>query len=81
MLLAIRQLFITYLEENNFPLAFIHETWLKQTEGAIVTSIKAVGYNIRAFIQNININKGGEVDVLYKNNLILSNKKLTTKYF
>ena len=68
---------MTYLIDNNIHLAFVQETWLRKSDGNLITEIKEYGYDIISYRKPRRLDLGGGVALIYKNNLKVQNTKLS----
>ena len=70
---------LTHLSERNVDIAFLQETWLKKSDGAIISEIKEYGYHTIMFSKPRN-NWGGGVAIIYKSNLNVDRVPNKIKY-
>ena len=66
---------MTYLEENNIDLAFIQETWMRKSDGHLVSQIKEYGYEFIGYRKKRRLDLGGGVALIHRNNLNIRNVK------
>ena len=66
-----------YLVENDIHLAFIQETWLRKSDGNLITQIKEYGYDVILYRKSRRLDLGGGVALIFKKNLKVQNTKLT----
>ena len=62
-------LIMSFLEDNNVHLAFIQETWLRKSDGHLLSEIKEYGYDIISYRKSRKLDFGGGVALLYKSNV------------
>ena len=70
---------LTHLSERNVDIAFLQETWLKKSDGAIISEIKEYGYHTMMFSKPRK-NWGGGVAIIYKSNLNVDRVPNKIKY-
>ena len=69
---------MSYLTENNIDIAFIQESWIKKTDGHLITEIKEFGYSLISYRKPRRLDLGGGVAVIYKNTLKVQTVKTNT---
>ena len=69
---------MSYLTDYSIDLAFVQETWLRKSDGNIVSEIKEYGYDLITYRKPRRLDFGGGVAVLYKHTLKVQNIKITT---
>ena len=64
-----------YLTDHNVHLAFVQETWLRKSDGHLLTKIKEYGYKILQYRKQRKLDFGGGVMLIYKDNINVRNTK------
>ena len=60
---------MSYLTENNIHLAFIQETWLRKSDGHLISEIRESGYNIILYRKSRRLDLGGGVALIHQKDL------------
>ena len=60
---------MSYLTENNIHLAFIQETWLRKSDGHLISEIRESGYNIISYRKSRRLDLGGGVALIHQKDL------------
>ena len=68
---------MSYITEHKIDLAFIQETWLRKSDGHLVSEIKEYGYELIIYRKKRKLDFGGGVALLYCENLKVQNVKTT----
>ena len=64
-----------YLTDHKIHLAFVQETWLRKSDGHLITEIKEYGYNVIQYRKPRKLDLGGGVMLIYKDNINIKNTK------
>ena len=66
---------MSYLVDNKIDLAFIQETWLRKSDGNLLTDIREYGYEVISQRKSRRLDLGGGVALLYIKSLRVQNVK------
>ena len=66
---------MAYITDENLDLVFIQETWLRKSDGHLLTEIREYGYEVITYRKTRRLDFGGGVALIYKNGLKIRNVK------
>ena len=60
---------MSYIVDEKIDMVFVQETWIRKSDGHLLTEIKEYGYEVITYRKTRRLDLGGGVAVLYRNNL------------
>ena len=66
---------MTYLKEKHVDIAFVQETWIRKSDGHLLTQIREYGYDLILYRKVRRLDLGGGVAIIYKSRLKIRNIK------
>ena len=69
------QSIMSFLDENSIDIAFIQESWLRKSDGHIISEIKEYNYQIITYRKSRRLDLGGGVAIIFKRHLKLQQVK------
>ena len=66
---------MAYLTDEDVDIAFVQETWIRKSDGNLLTEIREYGYEVITYRKTRKLDLGGGVAVIYKNRLKIRNIK------
>ena len=67
---------MSFLDENSIDIAFIQESWLRKSDGHIISQVEEYNYKIISYRKPRRLDLGGGVAIIYKRHLKLQQTKI-----